>query len=215
MNTPGHASPLLVAAGLVVIGAIGATATARPAARPVPGTVGMTVREVPIRNACTATFHEYKKVKRGDDPLLVAALTHPRIFKLDFDPAHEARAKASAKRFETWFKQLEEKLTAVNAAQEKVFTDAAATPEAKAGAAARIHMVMDQGALLLDTIEIPAHIRKMPEAKDVFCDTLAEKADLIRLKGEEARAACAKVIVDASLAPAWFTPVCDVPPAKP
>ncbi len=211
MTTPRSLSPLLLAATVVASGAI---ASAGPAARPVPGTIGMTVREVTLRNTCTATFHAYKVAKRGDDPLLVAALTHPRILKLDFDPAHEARAKASTKRFDAWFKQLEAKLTAFNTAQEKVFADAAATPQAKAEAAARIHMVMDQGALLLDTIEIPAHIRKLPEAKAVFCDTLAEKADLIRLKGEEARGACAKVIVDAKLAPAWFTPVCDAAPAK-
>jgi hypothetical protein len=209
---PRNSSPLLLAAAFV---ATAATATARPAPpQPVPGTVGLTMKEVPIRNSCSKTFVQVKKVKPGDDPALIAVLTHPRITGLDMDPEKKARTKASLEKFNHWFQTLTTKLETANAAQQKLFAEAT-TPAAKAEAAARMSFVLDQSAHLIEAAEIPVNIRKMPEAAEVYCDTLFEKTEPLRAKAKEAREACAKVITDSKLTDGWFLAVCTPPAAAP
>ena len=46
------------------------------------------------------------------------------------------------------------------------------------------------------------------EAVEVYCDTLAEKAEPLRVQAKEARTACAKLAADAKLGDGWWVPVC-------
>jgi hypothetical protein len=174
----------------------------------VPGTVGLTQKEVPLRNACTKTFTQIKKTKRGDDPTLVAALTYPRITGLDMDPEKKARAKASLEKFDKWFVNLTKTMEAFTKKQYEVFGNTAATPAAKAEAAARLSIVLDQAALIIESSEVPKNIRGYDEAHVAYCDTLAEKTEPLRQQAKEAREACAKAIDGAKLAEGWFLAVC-------
>jgi hypothetical protein len=194
------------------LAALTSAAAAGPAL--VPGTVGLTQKEVPLRNACTKTFTQIKKAKRGDDAAFAAALTHPRITGLDFDPGHKARAEASKKRFEKWLTDLQGKMEVVQKAQQAVFLDAASTPQMKAEAAARIALMIDQGALVIASSEIPPNIRKIPDAVDAYCDMLDDRVEPMRAKAQEARDACNKVITDGKLTDGWFIVVC-TPAAAP
>src|SRR5687767_1516617 len=115
MSMPRNASPLALAAAVI---ATAATAAARPAPpRLVPGSVGLTQKEVPLRNACTPTYIQVKKTKRGDDPALVAAFTYPRITGLDMDPGNQRRAKASLEKFNKWFVNLTKTMETATKAQ--------------------------------------------------------------------------------------------------
>jgi len=203
-----------IAAALVAVAlSTPATAAARPATSPLPGSVGLSQQDVPVKNACAPTFRSIKKVKAGDAPTFVVAMTHPRLAGLDMDPDRPARAKASLKRFDAWFKLLTQRFTDARTVQERAFFAPTATPQAKAEAAARMVLLLEQAAMLIDSVEIPANVRKLPEAADVFCATLAEQAEPLRAKTTEARQACARIIVDATLPEGWWTPVCIVPTA--
>jgi hypothetical protein len=173
-----------------------------------PGSVGLTQKEVPLRNACTKTFAQIKKVKRGDDPAYVAALTYPRITGLDFDPAKKGRSEASRKKFDAWFQKLMKTTEAATKVQRKVFDDTAATPAAKIEAAARMSILLDQMALIIESSEVPRNIRSTQETVDIYCDTLAEKTEPLRAQAKEARAVCAKAASDAKLGDAWWVSVC-------
>jgi hypothetical protein len=153
MNMPRSSSPVVLAVALV---ATAATATARPEKpKPVPGTVGLTMREVPLRNSCTKTFNEIRKAKRGDDAAFVAAMTYPRITGLDMDPEKKARTKASVEKFDKWFKNLVKTMETATKTQHAIVGDAAATPAAKIEAAARISLLLDQMALIIESSEVP------------------------------------------------------------
>ncbi len=171
-----------------------ATASARPAlgpAQPVPGTAGITVRDVPLEHACLPTFHVYAQVKRGDDPALVAALTYPRLTGLDFDKDDSARSAASARRMKTWLDELQQRTSAATRTQQAIIADPASTPAQRAAAASRSARVLDHMADLLESVEVPASIRDIEETRDVYCDTLADHAYVLRDRADEARAAAA------------------------
>lgn len=198
-----------------VLLAVAATASARPAKpTPVPGAVGLVQREVPLRNACTPTFTEIKQTKRGDDPALVAALTFPRITGLDMDPANERRSKASLQKFNTWLTDLTKTMEKATKAQRAIISDPSSPPQAKVEAAARVAILLDHMARVLESAEVPRNLRAMPEAVDIFCDTLAEKTEALHAQANDARAACTRLATEAKLAPGWHTAVC-TPPAPP
>ncbi|HUQ08224.1 MAG TPA: hypothetical protein VM261_37275 [Kofleriaceae bacterium] len=215
MNMPRHASPILLAVAVV---AIAATASARPAPpRLVPGTVGLTQKDLALRNSCTSTFTQVKKTKRGDDPAFVAAMTYPRITGLDLDPEKKARAKASLEKFDTWFKNLMKTMETATKAQHAILFNSATTPGAKVEAAARLSLLLDQAALIIESSEVPRNIRTYEEAVTAYCDTLAEKTEPLRAQAKEARGACAKFAAEAKLGDAWWVTVCspDAAPALP
>jgi hypothetical protein len=188
---------------------------AAEAPKPLPGTVGLVQKEDALRNACVPTFRVIKKVKRGDDAALVAALTYPRIGGLDFDPARPARQKASLKKFEQWYQGLDRRFRDARTVQEKLVTADGATGQAKVEGVARVVLLTEQAAMLVDAVEIPASVRKQPEAADVFCDMLHERAEPLRASAEEARVACRRMIGDASLPLGWWSEVCAMPLAGP
>ncbi|MBZ0236536.1 MAG: hypothetical protein K8M05_29685, partial [Deltaproteobacteria bacterium] len=192
--------------------AVAATAGARPAKpTPVPGAVGLVQRDVPLRNACAATFTEIKKTKRGDDPAFVAALTHARLTGLDLNPANERRHKADLKKFETWFQNLTRTAEKATKAQYAIISDASSTPQAKVEAAARVAILLEHVALVIESSEIPRHVRATPEAAEVYCDTLAEKTEPLHEQARQARDACARLASEAKLAAGWHTAVCTRP----
>ena len=207
-----RARSLLVLATLV---AVAVAATAQPAKpKLVTGTVGLTAKEVPLRNACTKTFSQIKKTKRGDDPALVAALTYPRITGLDFDPKNERRAAASKKKFEDWFVKLTKTVEVVTTAQRAAFLDdKAATPQVRAESAARLSIVLDQAALIIESSEIPVNIRTITEASEVYCDMLFEKTEPLRAQAKLARESCGHLAGTAKLTEGWFLAVCTPPTA--
>lgn len=199
----------------VLLAVLASTAAAGPTL--VPGTVGLTKKEVSLRNSCTKTFTQVKKARRGDEPAFVAAMTYPRITGLDMDPKKEARAKASLEKFNKWLTKLLETSETAIKVQRAVFDDPAATPTAKVEAAARMSLLYDQTANIIDAAEVPKNVRAYEEAVHAFCDTLFEKTDAIRQQAKDARAACAKAAADSKLGDAWFVPVCaaDGAPAAP
>lgn len=211
MPTPAARATVAAAATIVALVAAPRRAAA-DAPRPLAGSVGLVQKETAVRNACVGSFRTIKKVKRGDDPAFVAAMTYPRAKPLDIDPANQVRARASLKRFETWFKGLEKQFTTARKVQETVGFAPGATPQAKVEAAARISILIDQAAMLLEAVEMPAHIRKDAEGRDVFCDTMLERAEPLRKHAAEARGACARAIAESSLAPGWWTEVCVTSP---
>jgi hypothetical protein len=214
MTMPRTSSPLLLAVVVTfVVHGLAATAHARPEPpKLVPGTVGLTQKEVPLRNACTPTFNQIKKTRRGDDPAFVVAMTYPRITGLDMDPAKKARAKASLARFDRWFQDLMKTMDTATKAQHAILGDLAATPQIKVEAAARIALLLDQAALIIESAEVPRNVRAYPEAVEVFCDTLAEKTAPLREQARQARDQCGKVVADARLTAGWFLAVCEPPP---
>jgi hypothetical protein len=215
MNMPRPAAPLLLA---VALAATAATASARPApARLVPGSVGLTQKDVPLRNACTRTFTQVKKTRRGDAPAFAAAMTYPRITGLDMDPAKKARAKASLEKFDAWFQNLMKTMETATKAEHAILFNSATTPGAKVEAAARLSLLLDHAAVIIESSEVPKNIRTYEEAVDAYCDTLAEKTEPLRAQAKEARAACAKFAADAKLDDAWWVSVCtpEAPPALP
>lgn len=190
-----------------------APAAARGKTTPVPGAPGLTQRDVPIRNACATSFRVIKRVRAGDDPALVAALTHVRLTGLDLAPDDPARARESLKRFQTWLDLARKRADAAVKVQTAAFTADGATARTRVEAAARVALVHDQLARLLGAVEIPANIRGMPEAVTVYCDTLAEQIEPLRARADEARGACAKAMIDGAVGPGWWSAVCVVPPA--
>lgn len=206
MTMPRAASPLVFAAALV---AVASTASARPEKpRPVPGAVGLTMKEVPLRHACTPSFTQVKQTRRGDEPTFAAVLVYPRLTGLDMNPDNQARTKASLKKFDTWFRNLVTALEKAKRRQEQVFGDPSATPLAKVEAAARTALLFDHAAHLIESVEVPRNLRTMPEAVEVFCDTLVEKTEPLHDQAKAARTACAKFAAEEKLAEGWFTAVC-------
>lgn len=197
---------LVVAAVLVTA----TTASAGPAT-PAPGTVGLTRREIPLRDACASSWVKYAVKKRGDETKLVAALTWPRITGLDFDPGRKGRAQASLKKFETWFRGLDQAYRDAAAVQTAIITDTAATPTAKVEAVARIVLLTDQMAGVIRASEHPRNIRAYPEAVEVFCDTLDEKIQPIEEQAKQARDKCNQIIAGGATGAGWWTAVCATP----
>jgi len=191
-----------------------AAVAAQPSTTLLPGTVGLSQKDVPVRNACGGAFRSIKQVKKGDAATFVVAMTHARLTGLDMDPARPARAKVRLKPFGAWFKPLAQRFGAGRKVQERAIFDPAATAQTKAEAAARMVLLLEQAALLIDTVEIPANVRKLPETADAFCDTLDEHAEPLRNNAAEARQACARIIADGALPVGWWTPVC-LPPLAP
>lgn len=202
--------PPLVATAVAAVVAATATASAGPA-QPVPGTVGLTRREVTLRDACATSWTKHTVTKRGDEPRLVAALTWPRISGLDFDPARKARAQASLKRFEAWLRGLQTAVREAVEVQTTIARDPAATPTARVEAIARVVLVSDQMAGLLRATEHPRGLRRDPEAVQIFCDTLDEQIAPIEQQAQDARDRCNQIIASAAIGTGWWTAVCAAP----
>lgn len=180
-------------------------------ATPLPGSVGLVQKEVTLRNACAATFREIKKVKGGDDKAMVAALLVKRLTGLDFDPDKPAKVKASNKRMEDWMANLLKLYTPARKAQEAIFVDAAATPQAKVEALARMLILVEQAVKLLHGTEVPVWVRKYPEAATAFCDRMLEVAEPLENQVKEIRATCARTITEGQVGDGWWTSVCADP----
>ena len=210
MFTPATRAAVVLVLGLSVLLAAPRRSDAAPAT-PLPGTVGLTQRQVTVRNACVSTYREIKKAKRGDDAALVLALLHPRITGLDFDPDKPAKSKASTKRFQDWMDRLTKLYATARKVQEAHRLNAATTPEAKVEAVARMVILLQQAHLLMQTVEIPVSIRKQPDAVTVFCDQILEVAEPLEAQVKEARGACARFITDGKVGAGWWTPVCADP----
>lgn len=89
---------------------------------------------------------------------------------LNFDAARPELAKQSMQRFDAWFAAAQRTSTEARAAYQRVFDarDAAAALTASA----RIGDLSRSFARTLQTAEIPAAVRKVPEAAAAYCDAL-------------------------------------------
>lgn len=212
MRTPAARAALVT---LALVAAAGPADAER--ASPLPGSVGLTQRQVATPHACVpgGAFRQVKRVKGGDDPTFAKAMVMSPIRGLDFDPEKPARVKVSTKKFQAWIETMQKRFSAARKEQEKVVHDPAAAPEAKVAAVARIAILADQTVLLLDAIEVPPSVRKMREAKDAFCDRMDEVAEPLRTQAADARAYCAALIAKHTVAAGWWTEICVLPPAAP
>lgn len=186
-------------------------AAAAPGERPVPGTVGLVVREAPVKDACAPTIRIVRQVKRGDDRALVAMLTFARITGLDVGSRDTSRSRADGQRFQRWTQELVRRMEAATRAQEQVAARAGAPPADRVVAAARIAQIMDHAAHLLGSLEVPRSLRAMPDAVTIYCEQLTQYADAMRQRADDARDLCRKTAADHQLPPGWWTPVCAAP----
>jgi hypothetical protein len=142
-----------------------------------------------------------------DDQLLAALFEISSPKGLDFSDAKKA---ASERRFQIWLADMQR---AGGAARDHyIKTLATADARAKIIALARIAQIQYRVASSMVRMEIPADVRSgefAAEKIDAFCDKLAEVAEPLLTKAEEAATACAAA--SSGVPAGWWAAICTPP----
>lgn len=165
-------------------------------------------------NVCTGVavaITRGKKVAKDDAPFAaVLALEFPKGLTFDLDPTQKAKTEASMKKFQTFIDEMQKVVGAASKHYEGNL--AGATDEARVAAAARIAQIYMHVASVLARGDIPADVRTgdhAVEKTEAYCDKLAEVAEPMRTKAEEAARICAAKVNDVPVG--WWTDVCTAP----
>jgi hypothetical protein len=151
--------------------------------------------------------------RRGDgvEPELVAAMTLDAPRGLDFDVAHTQAREASIKKFDAWFNDAANRMSAARTLYTDRLTDTRAHAADRVVAQARIVQLDRRFADLVARMEIPVSIRTGQYAADAtaaFCDALAEKAQPLYDKADEDAKACRKASAAAKVGTGWWDVAC-------
>jgi TolA-binding protein len=118
---------------------------------------------------------------------------------LDFDPERASAAKKSMARFEGWLATKEKTAKELKLAYQAVI--AVGEPTNAIAAAARVGQIAQNASEALTTAEIPAAIRPYAEARELYCDTLADKTEGLDALTIDAYAVC----LETSTTMGWFS----------
>jgi hypothetical protein len=185
-------------------------ATLRDADGAVPGLDAFAIAHVADPTVCGGSslqVHRNKraKVPKEAEPFAdLLELEPPR--GLDFDAHDDAKQADAMARFDAWYQEMTQlATTAATHYRERMTGDA----RAAVAAAARIAQVARFSAARIARFEIPVNVRELPEAVEVFCDVLAEKAAPLLAYAADAETACGKHL--AAAGKGWWTAVCPAP----
>lgn len=180
----------------------------------VPGMPGFVRKRKTNENVCTGiavAVIRGKKVAKGDEPFAaVLALEFPKGLTFDPAPAQKAKTEASMKKFQAFIEEVQKVVGAASKHYESKL--AGATDEVKVAAAGRIAQIYMHVASILARADIPADVRTGDHAVDkvqAYCEKLAEVAEPMRSKSEEAARICAAKVNDVPTG--WWTDVCTAP----
>ncbi|MGE0398464.1 MAG: hypothetical protein AB7T06_17290 [Kofleriaceae bacterium] len=182
----------------------------------VAGLPGWKLQRKPDKNHCggiaIVTTRGKKKLTADEQPTAnVFALTFPNGLNFSPDEKHRKTREASMKRFNDFVVEMT-KVSAVSQKYYEATLDKEKTVEARARAAARMAQISMRVASLLARAEIPKDVRTgelASEKIEAFCDKLAEVAEPLLARAEEATAVCAAATKDAPAG--WWTTVCATP----
>ncbi len=167
--------------------------------------VGKDENDKAIRTALTiqwtAAAEFYLTESKYEDFLAIKFPTN-----LNFDPAKQAKAKDSTKRFGKWLED-KQKVAAIVTNQYGTIVDRATKGGANVNAApwaiasaARVGQVMQNFSDALFTAEIPKDVQQHQDAVDAYCDELTNAADPLEKKSIEAFSFC----LESSNKLSWF-----------
>lgn len=180
------------------------------ASGPLPGAPTIVIKAKPAKTYCggvalSAKIKKSKKLQPADKELAaVFALSFPT--GLDFDPSHEFASTKSAKKFDAWYTKFNDATTDAAKHYGEVLS-ASSAPMDRVIAAARVVQVVRWSAQVIARGQIAKHIAKYPEAVDIYCDTLEDKAEPLEAFAQDAVQQCRRLAADAKLE-GWWDQVC-------
>jgi hypothetical protein len=185
------------------------------ASGPLPGAPGLVIKTRPSTKHCggTAISATVKKSRSisAPDPELAAVFVLAFPTKLDFDPKNADRRRASLKKFDAWFEAFTRASTAANEHYSAIVRDPARAPADRIAAAARVTLAARWAAHVIARAPIPAAVAKIPEAAEIYCDTLLDKGEPLSAFADDAARACRDLVTSTSAGDGWWTAVCAGP----
>jgi hypothetical protein len=182
------------------------------AAGPLPGAPTIVIKTKAAKNYCggvavTATIKKSKKLQAADKELAAVFATRFPT-GLDFDPSHEFARKESTKKFDAWYKKFDETTRAAGEHYRAIIVGAGVAPMDKVIAAARLVQVVRWSAQVIARAQIAKSVAKYPEAVDIYCDTLEDKAEPLEMFAQDAAQQCRDFAAEAKLDAGWWDEVC-------
>lgn len=180
-------------------------------AGPLPGAPTIVIKAKPAKDYCggvalSAKIKKSKKLSAPDKELAaVFALSFPT--GLDFDPSHALASKNSTKKFDAWFKKFSDASQAAADRYSKVIGDSTAPLDRVIGAA-RQAQVAQWSAHIIARGQVPKSVAKYPDAVDIYCDTLEDKAEPLLAFAIEAATRCRDLAASANVGAGWWDAVC-------
>jgi hypothetical protein len=182
------------------------------AAGPLPGSPAIVIKTKGSDARCggvllTATVKKSKKASAPDKDLkLVFTAAYPT--GLDFDPNNEAKRKKSMKRFDDWYTVLESATRNAAVRYKGILADHNKSAGDRIAASARMVQVSRWAAHVVARAEVPKNVRTTPEAKDIFCQTVAEKAEALEMFAVDAAVECRDLAATLKVGAGWWDDVC-------
>jgi hypothetical protein len=181
------------------------------ASGPLPGAPTIVIKAKASKSYCggvalSAKVKKSKKLSPADKELAaVFAISFPK--GLDFDPSHELAQKESTKKFDAWYGKFKAASIAAGARYFAIMRDTNAAPLDKVVAAARIVQVSRWSSQVIARGQIAKSVAKYPEAIDIYCQALEDKAEPLEAGAQDEAEHCRRLAAAANVE-GWWDEVC-------
>jgi hypothetical protein len=180
------------------------------ASGPLPGSPAIVIKTKPSTKHCggtafSATVKKSRSIAAPDRELAAVVVLG---FPANLSSSTDAQRKASRKKFDAWFDAFGQASRAAADRYRDLIMDSTLPAAARVVAAARLMQASRWGAHVFARAPIPTDVAKLPEAVEVYCETMLEKAEPMAMFADEAAKKCRELVATLNPGAGWWDTTC-------